>query len=744
MRNMKCVLGLISAVVLATAGVSTAEPWSWSTLAGAVTSGSLDGPGQAARFHLPQGVAAHPDGSVLVSDTENHVIRRIAKQSEQWTVATIAGIPGVSGAEDGPGAQARFNNPAGIAVSTNGIAYVADEANNTIRKLVFSGGEWVVTTLAGSPGVRRIANGGGTNAGFFFPFSVAINPQGNLYVAERGNSYLRQITPSGQVTTTRMGGTIPPEIGGGVTVDRQGNIFVGSGSPFPTIVKYTPGGLKQTWAGSVYGNMDGYGPSAQFLSPAGLATDAEGNIYVADPGTQSIRRIDANRYVTTIAGSANEQPGCKDDTNRASLFYEPTAVAVSSNGTVFVADTGNHSIRIVERIGTNWVTTTIAGASGVGNEEGPGAQARFFEPTGVAFDAQGNLYVADSLNSTIRKVDTVGTVTTLAGKPGESGSTDGARLQARFNRPAGVAVAGDGSVYVADTRNHTVRRIAFSQGAAVVETIAGLAGVSGNSNGIGASARFSSPGGIVISAGESLYVCESFAIRQLVRQGTEWQVRTIAGGGSYQSRDGTNTAAGFSWVHSITADTSGSLFVAEGNLIRKISPVGSDWVVTTIADLGSLLGTSPYYRSSWGIAAGGGELYVTDSGWDLVYVLRPEGSEWRVDRVLGAQSGPGTGAFFARPRGIAYAPDGRLAVADSRNQAIRIGQAAPRLRVEWRGDSPVLSWPTWATNYVLELSPEPLPGAVWRVVETTNSAPELPLPIEVDPGGTQFFRLRRR
>ncbi len=332
-------------------------------------------------------------GSVYVTDSTNETIRRITPVGSPpppaWVVTTLAGS-GTSGSTDGTGTSARFNSPGGMAVDDAGNIYVADTNNHTIRKITPAGG---VTTLAGSAGSAGSADGTGTAAQFSSPSGVAVDGTGNVNVADTNNHTIRQITPAGVVST-----------------------LAGSGTS---------------------GNMDGTGTGAQFSSPSGVAVDSSGNVYVTDKGNNTIRMITPTGVVSTLAGLAGS-PGSTDGTGSAAQFNSPVGVAVDDAGNVYVADTGNDTIRKITPAG---VVSTLAGSAGfAGSADGTGGAARFNSPGGVALDDAGNVYVADTGNDTIRKITPAGVVTTLAGAAGSLGSADGTGGAARFNGPTGLAV----------------------------------------------------------------------------------------------------------------------------------------------------------------------------------------------------------------------------------------------------------------------------------------------------------------
>ena len=231
-----------------------------------------------------------------------------------------------------------------------------------------------------------------------------------------------------------------------------------------------------------------------------------------------------------LAGSGSfYSSGTNDGTGTAARFFWPSGVAVDTNGTVYVADSGNNTIRKVTPAG---VVTTLAGLAGnnTGSADGTGSAARFYEPLNMAVDTNGNIYVSDAYNQTIRKVTPAGTVTTLAGLAGQVGSADGTNSAARFNSPYGVALDSAGDLYVADALNYTIRKVTPVGTNWVVTTLAGLAGYSGSVNGTGSDARFSYPTGVAVDRAGNLYVADMYnnAIRKVTPVGTNW----VTGDGS--------------------------------------------------------------------------------------------------------------------------------------------------------------------------------------------------------------------
>ena len=269
-----------------------------------------------------------------------------------------------------------------------------------------------------------------------------------------------------------------------------------------------------TFAGDarVWGSVDGSGSAARFYCPDDVACDAAGNVYVADTDNATIRKITPDGVVSTLAGDARAPTGSADGVGSAARFDYPGGVACDSTGNVYVADSLNNTIR---KITPDGVVSTLAGDADVpaGHADGAGAQARFDYPAAVACDAAGNVYVADSNNCTIRKITPDGVVSTLAGKAGAKGHTDGMGAEARFKNPVGLVCDAAGHIYVADSDNQTIRMVSS---AGNVTTVAGKAGVYGVIDGPVAAARLDSPVDVACD-GAVVYLAEFCSIRRVAQ-----------------------------------------------------------------------------------------------------------------------------------------------------------------------------------------------------------------------------------
>jgi sugar lactone lactonase YvrE len=321
-----------------------------STYAGSISAGNANGTRGTATFYLPRGVALDGNGNFYVADTGNNVIRKITSAG---VVSTFAGSGSVGNADD-TGAAASFNSPGGVAVDSSGNVYVADSGNNVIRKINSAG---VVSTFAGSGSIGN-ADGKGAAASFSYPAGVAVDGNGNVYVADVNNNEIRKITPEGGVST-----------------------FAGSSS---------------------IGYLDDTGTAAKFNVPVGIAADSSGIVYVADIENHVIRKITPAGEVSTLAGSGSI--GSADGSGSAATFIFPEGITIDSNDNLFLSD---HSGVIRKITAAGQVSTLAGSAFSYGNTNGTGAAATFFSPVGVAVDSSGNVYVADVLNNQIRKITPV-------------------------------------------------------------------------------------------------------------------------------------------------------------------------------------------------------------------------------------------------------------------------------------------------------------------------------------------------
>jgi sugar lactone lactonase YvrE len=426
-------------------------------------SGNTDGDLTTATFNAPTGVAVDTSGAIYVADRNNHRIRKvILSNNGTGMVNTLTGS--IFGFLDGLAGVAQFKSPVGVAVDAKGIVYVADQENNRVREIVET---FLVSTQAGN-GTAGFGNGSGSAVMFNGPLGLATDAAGNIYVADRANNRIRKITPTG-VVSTFAGSGVEGRLDGpgntaqfkwpyGLAVDNAGNVYVAEYGNY-RIRKITQAGTVSTLAGNIQGHADGQGANALFSAPRGITVDLNGNLFVTDGN--SIRKVTPGGLVSTLTVNFATVPG--------DSFLGLWGIALDNAMNLYVVDQSKHRIRkiILSADGTGTVTTLAGGSAQRGNDDGTGSLARFAFPSALAIDASGNLYVADTENHNIRKVTPTGVVTTIAANALPSwggdmfggGYLDGVARIAQFHFPRGITVDASGTVYVGDYTNNRIRKI---------------------------------------------------------------------------------------------------------------------------------------------------------------------------------------------------------------------------------------------------------------------------------------------
>ncbi|NQU87174.1 MAG: hypothetical protein HQ541_15570, partial [Mariniphaga sp.] len=346
---------------------------------------------------------------ISASDFDGDVIEVTAPVLPEWLALTNYWVSTFAGSGigylDGAGVSAKFDGPSSVAIDKSGNLYVTELNNHRIRKISTDGN---VTTLAGS-GVAGYLDGIGIDAQFNKPGGIAVDGDGNIYVSERANHTIRKILPDGTVSTL-------------------------AGSGFP-------------------GYKDSIGTNSEFSSPRGIDVDVLGNIYVSDYNNNVIRKITPDGIVSTLAGSG--MLGFEDGVADTAEFRYPTDVTVDDQGHIFVCDSRNHVIREITIEG---MVLTAAGTGESGFIDGAQNVAEFRFPYGIAVDGSGNLYVADGFNESVRKINSDGYTSTLAGKM-SPGYKDGTGIEAKFNGVGPLALDSLGNIFMTDFNNHRIRKI---------------------------------------------------------------------------------------------------------------------------------------------------------------------------------------------------------------------------------------------------------------------------------------------
>ena len=602
------------------------------------------GPATGASLYRPTGVAVDAAGSIYIADTGNGRIRKVGLSGIIGTVAGN-GKSGFSG-DGGPATSASLDGPSGVAVDAAGNLYIADSTssysggNNRIRKVSPSG---IISTVAGN-GTAGFSGDGGlaTNASLNVPSGIAVDAADNLYIADARNNRVRRVAPSGIISTVAGGGSGFPGGNGpatsaslswpsSVAVDAAGNLYItdqGNGR----IRKVSPSGMISTAAGSGQGGFTGDGGPATLASlwrPTGVAVDAAGSLYIADQLNNRIRKVSPSGIISTLAGNGGSKSLGDGGPATSAVLKSPQGVAADAAGNLYIADSANNRARKVDPSGT---ITTVAGngVGGFSGDGGPATAASLYGPAGVAVDAAANLYVADGqINGRIRKVSLSGIIATVAGggplpvsgypSPGDGGPA----TRASLCNPSGVAVDAAGSLYIAAVCDNSIRKVSAS---GIIDTVAGMGagqgvGFSGD-GGPATSALLSSPVGVAVDAASNLYIADS-GNQRIRRVSPSGIISTVAGNGQggFTGDGGPATLASLWRPTGVAVDAAGSLYIADqlNNRIRAVSPSG---IISTVAGNGTvgssgdgLSATSASLAGPRGVAVdAGGNLYIADTG----------------------------------------------------------------------------------------------------------------------------------
>jgi sugar lactone lactonase YvrE len=513
--------------------------------------GSVDGP-NFARFNFPNGLARSTNGLIYVADSLNNTIRRVTPAG---VVSTLAGQAGGPGASDGTQYQARFNAPLGLGLDAGRNLLVADTLNHSIRRITPDG---MVTTLAGSSsGVPGSSDGVGTNAGFDLPAAVVVDQLTNLYVADSGNNEIRKLTVSNglwSVNTlagrpgpvflgaiTNFAGLITNVVAGATNISyafSSSSLYlnysglitnvVGNATNVATVITNTPQLIQiiggQTNLVTLSTNVFQLAPfqvstvfssTATYKNYSGLVTNVSGstsNVTVLITNTplfSSIINGKTNQFSpATILFTLPPAPTLLDGVGANALFHNPSGLALGPGGNLYVADGDTNGVRLVSPQGVVTTLTASQGAYSVPAGQF-GTDTLPHHSSALAVDSGGNLYVADKVNFTVRRISPDATVTTLAGAPGLSGQADGTNTAARFSSPVALCVDAQTNLFVADAAGHTIRQLSQVGNDWVVTTVGGQPNLSGSADGVAGAAQFNRPGGIAIDDLGTLYIADT-------------------------------------------------------------------------------------------------------------------------------------------------------------------------------------------------------------------------------------------
>ena len=470
------------------------------------------GPATSAALNTPTGVAIDATGNLYIADNGNLAIRKVTPAG---IITTFAG--GGFETDDGVAPLNAAIIPLSVSVSPTGDVYVADFLTYRVRKI--SGGK--ITTVAGTGDAGFSGDGGpATAAALNSPSSAAITADGIVYIADSGNSRIRKVTADGRISTVagnaqfRTGGDGGPAISAvmylpsGVAADKSGNLYISEQSK-NRVRKVSRDGTISLFAGTGEPGRTGDGGPATRATldgPAGLAADAQGNVYIADQVNSVIRKVTPAGFITNFAGTGRFEFNGDNKPPSAAALFGPAAVAVDATGAVYVSDTYNHRIRKIPA-GGNIVTIAGSGQKGFSGDNGPASGASLNGPAGLAVDSALNVYFVDAGNQRVRKITPSGVIATIAGTgtPGFSGD-GGPATSAMLKNPASVAVDASGNLYIADQRNHRIRRVTPD---GIISTFAGsrFAGFTGD-GGPATAATLAGPSDVSLDAAGNVLIAD--------------------------------------------------------------------------------------------------------------------------------------------------------------------------------------------------------------------------------------------
>lgn len=684
---------------------------------------------RAAQVAIPTAVAADTQGNLYIADRNNHRLRKV---SAEGIISTLAGngTPGFSG-DNGLAAKASLNRPSGVAVDSEGNVYIADTENHVIRRI---GTDGIIRTVAGTGqegnGAENIS---ATTSALKQPQAVLVGADASLYIADSGNHKVRRVSPEGIVTT--LAGLGWPGFSGddaaaaqaklnkpqALALDEKGNLYIADTGNH-RVRQIDNKGIIRTVAGSAAKGFAGDGGAAvraQLENPQGVAVDGAGSLYIADGYNHRIRQVDSEGIIRTVAGSGfvglgSGADGGDDGPATAARLFNPQQLTADGAGNIYIADSQNSRIRKLSPGGNSaYRIQTVAGAQttgltggGYSGDDGPATHAHLKAPSSIVLDQAGNLYFTDSGNHRVRKVDTAGVISTVAGRGIQGYDGDGGpALEAMLKKPTGLAIDPEGSLYIADTDNQRVRQVTPD---GMIRSIAGIgeAGFSGD-GGLAERARLNTPRGVATDGRGNLYIADSLnhRVRKVDSTGV---ISTIAGNGEqgFSGDDGPAVKARLNEPDALALDREGNLYIADRRnyRIRKLTPEGMIYSVAGTGkprysqDGGPALTTALFNPTGLAVDEVG-NLYVSEYRADRVRKISSEGVVSTLagngSKGYGGDGGDPLAALLDSPLGVAVSASGsQVFIADSLNHRIRkVAAASHILRVDREGNGHISAAP---------------------------------------------------
>ena len=573
------------------------------TVAGGTTFGGEGSPATEVAMR-PEGVAVNSTGDVFIADSTNNRIRKV--DGRTGVTITIAGTGRAGMGGDGELATAAdLDNPTAVIVDVAGDLLIGDTFNGLIRKVDSSTG--IITTVAGGGEFDFLGEGGpATEAyiGFLAPGGIATDPTRQLlYISDIFFNRVRKVDLASDIITTFAGGGRPPDgVGdggpgvsaafdepGGIALDGDGNLFVADHNNHRVRRVDVVTDVITTVAGSgleAFSGDGGAASAASLAGPIGLSFDHDGDLFIVDSYNGRVRRVEADtQLISTVAGNGGfDFSGDGGPATEAELS-SPESIAVDAAGNLFIADTENSRVRRVDNKTNFMITLAGSGQTSALNDDGPATVANLSSPEDIAVDSAGNLYITDSGHIRVRKVDVNQTISTVAGggDPDDELGDGGPATNAEFCSIVGIAVDHDGNVFVADFCDHRVRRVdAQTQ---VITTVAGSgqAGFSGD-GGPATAAELDCPNDVTVDPDGNLYIADTLNHRIRRLDVSTGIVTTVAGNGTsgFSGDNGPASEAGLNDPVSVAVDVKGHLYIADiGN--ERVRKVDSDGIITTVA-----------------------------------------------------------------------------------------------------------------------------------------------------------------